>query len=234
MPSEGLALAVLLPALAAAAAVLVLADGSKEAPASDTVGAPARLAKLAELGAQLTPAPDPRRTVRALRPVVAERGRAGIEPSPLEPLAGGIRPAPPERIAIPAAGLDAVVEPVGTHAGAIEVPDVGRAGWYDAGPRPGERGRAVVIGHLDTHTGPGLFARVPRLPPGTAIAVTDRRGEVHSFNVIGGAQVEKARFPGEYVYGGSDAPTLILITCGGPYRPGRGYRDNVLLYARAG
>jgi hypothetical protein len=25
----------------------------------------------------------------------------------------------------------------------------------------------------------------------------------------------------------------VLITCGGPFRPGRGYRDNVLLYARA-
>jgi len=31
----------------------------------------------------------------------------------------------------------------------------------------------------------------------------------------------------------ADRPVLILVTCGGPYTPGVGYRDNVLIYARA-
>ena len=50
---------------------------------------------------------------------------------------------------------------------------------------------------------------------------------------MGGAQVQKARFPTESVYGGGRRPVLVLVTCGGPYVEGRGYRDNVLLYARA-
>lgn len=125
------------------------------------------------------------------------------------------------------------MEAVGLRDGAIVVPAVGRAGWYSAGPRPGENGRAVVVGHLDTLHGPGLFARIAGLKRGSAIAVTDRRGTVHRYKVVGGAQVQKARFPTESVYGGGHRPVLVLVTCGGPYVEGRGYRDNVLLYARA-
>jgi hypothetical protein len=51
--------------------------------------------------------------------------------------------------------------------------------------------------------------------------------------VVGLAQVRKDRFPTSSVYGHADAPVLVLVTCGGPFRPGRGYRDNVLLFARA-
>jgi hypothetical protein len=74
---------------------------------------------------------------------------------------------------------------------------------------------------------------VPSLPPGTGISILDRRGDVHRYNVVGGSQVAKSAFPSEEVYGSASAPVLILITCGGAYERGRGYRDNVLLYARA-
>jgi sortase family protein len=221
-------LAFMLPALAAAGAVVILAS-SEAGPLNGPDGNAARLARAAERPAG-PPAPA---GSRELRPIVALPGVAGLEPSPLEPLEGGIRPAPPARIAIAAAGVDAVVEPVRERKSGIEVPRIGRAGWFEGGPRPGEMGRAVLIGHLDTRKGPGLFARVPKLPPGTEIRVTDRRGGVYSYRVVGGAEVRKDRFPARYVYGGSDRPVLVLITCGGPYRPGKGYRDNVLLYARS-
>jgi len=224
-----LTLAALVPALAAGAAVLSLGSGGGEGNAAGSAGAADQLARAADRGKG---AIDPAATTRALAPVIAEPGRAGIEASPLESLDGGIRPAPPQRIAIPAAGLDAVVEPVSSRGGAIKVPDVGRAGWYDGGPRPGEIGRALIIGHLDRRKGPGLFARVPSLLPGTDIDLTDRRGEVRRFKVVGTTQTPKDRFPTQYVYGAADAPVLVLVTCGGPFRPGRGYRDNVLLYAR--
>jgi len=216
-----------------ATGALVLLLGSDAKRVAGPTSSPRQLARLTELGPVMSPAVDPQRPPRALAPVVAGPGRAGIEASPLESLEGGIRPAPPQRIAIPAAGLDAVVEPVSSNGGAIRVPDVGRAGWYDAGPRPGEIGRAVIIGHLDSREGRGLFSRVPSLPPGTRVDVTDRRGEVRRFNVVGAAQVPKDRFPARYVYGAAPAPVLVLVTCGGPFRAGRGYRDNVLLFARA-
>lgn len=198
-----------------------------EGEARPAGSAPA-LARLADLvpAAAIPSNPGP------LRPVIAAPGRAGFEPPALESLDGGIRPAEPARISIPAANVDATIEPVRATRRGIEVPDVGRAGWLDAGPRPGEAGRSVVIGHLDSGTGPGIFARLPRVPAGTRIDVTDRRGEVHSYRVVGAAEVDKRDFPNESVYGASANPVLVLITCGGPYEEGRGYRDNVLVYAR--
>jgi hypothetical protein len=218
---------VLLPAAATGSAVLLLGrDGDDPAPRAS--GSAAKLSRQASaprtLGAPAT---------RSLRPVLAERGRAGVRSSPLEPLEGGVRPAPPDRIAIPTAHLDTVVEPVGTRNGQIVVPGIGEAGWYDGGARPGEPGRSVIIGHLDTRRGPGLFARLPTLERGARIEVTDRRGDVRAFTVVGSAQVEKTRFPTEQVYGGSGRPSLVLVTCGGPYSQDTGYRDNVLVYARS-
>jgi sortase family protein len=219
----GLLLAILLPALSTGGAVLVV--GRSDDPGVPAGGgSAAALARLAEDEARVTP---------ALHPVSARLGAAALGPERLESLAGGVRPAPPSRISIPAAGIDAQVVPVSEHHGALTVPRIGEAGWFDAGPRPGEPGRAVLIGHLDTHQGPGLFARVPSLRPGTRITVLDRHGGEHDYNVVGGAQVRKNRFPARSVYGHADTPVLVLITCGGPFRPGRGYRDNVLLYARA-
>jgi hypothetical protein len=219
----GLLLAIVLPALFTGGAVLVVAHADD--PGVPGGGQPAAaLARLAEGEARVTP---------ALHPVSATVGAAALGSERLESLAGGVRPAPPTRISIPAAGIDAQVVPVSEHRGALTVPHIGEAGWFDAGPRPGEPGRAVLIGHLDTNEGPGLFARVPTLPPGTRITVLDRRGDDHNYNVVGLAQVRKDRFPTSSVYGHADAPVLVLVTCGGPFRPGRGYRDNVLLYARA-
>ena len=222
----GVLLAIALPAAFAAVAVMIVAREPEAAGLSDP-REPAALARLAEVpGAnQARGAP--------LLPLSAERGTAELGPEPLESLRGGIRPAPPTRISIPAAQVNAPVRPVAARKEALQVPAVGTAGWYSGGPRPGEQGRAIVIGHLDARKGPGLFARVPELPPGTAVAVTDRLGEVHRYRVVGGAQVAKDRFPARYVYGSANAPVLVLITCGGDYDPDSGYEDNVLLYARA-
>ena len=211
-------LAVLVPALLAGTAVFVGTGGSLPRLAGGGED-PAELAQLA--------------AAAPLRPVNAEPGAAALGAERLERLAGGVRPAPPARIFIPAAGVDAPVEAVAAEGDALAVPDVGTAGWYSGGPRPGERGRAVVVGHLDGKTRPGLFARVPELPPGTRVSVLDRRGEVHRYNVVGSAQVSRTDFPAKHVYGSADAPVLVLVTCGGEFVPGRGYSDNVLLYARA-
>ena len=204
-----------MPAALAATAVLTLAPLFET---DGTHGSATELARAAErptLGKQTT-----------TRTLLQARGALPVAN-------GGARPAPPRGISVPAAGVKTKVEAVGLRDGAIVVPAVGRAGWYSAGPRPGENGRAVVVGHLDTRRGPGLFARIAGLRRGAAIAVTDSNGKVHRFKVVGGAQVEKARFPTESVYGGGRRPVLVLVTCGGPYVEGRGYRDNVLLYARA-
>jgi hypothetical protein len=225
----GLVAATVVPAALAAGAVLLLADEDEPSVAATPggLGAPA-LARLADLPPLRIP-PQP----RALNPVVAVRGHQSVRVRRFESLAGGIRPAPPGRISIPDANVDAAIEPVHARRDGIEVPHEGWAGWYAGGARPGEPGRAVVIGHLDMSDGPGVFARVPALERGARIEVTDERGDVHGYRVVGAARVRKSRFPTRAVYGHSRNPVLVLVTCGGPYREDRGYRDNVLVYARA-
>ena len=222
----GFAAATVVPGVAAAALVIVLGG---ERPAEVEAGPPApALARLADLpGIRVPPHP------KALQPVVPVRGRMGIRVARFEPIAGGIRPAPPGRIRIPAAGVNAAVEPVQARADGIEVPSEGWAGWYSGGARPGEPGRAVVIGHVDTKDGPGVFARVPALDAGDTIEVIDERGAAHEYRVVGVTRVRKSRFPTRAVYGHSRNPVLVLVTCGGPYKAGGGYRDNVLVYARS-
>ena len=145
------------------------------------------------------------------------------------------RDAPHDRlgISIPTARVQGPVDPIRTVRGQLEIPPPGRAGWFRAGPRPGEPGRAVIVSHVDSQAGPALFAGLRTLRRRTRILVEDRSGRIHRFRLVRRLQVEKSRFRHDLIYAPSPRPTLVLITCGGPFTPGDGYRDNVILYARA-
>jgi sortase (surface protein transpeptidase) len=214
---------VLIPALAAGlVAFAVIPRSHSAAPATipaDEAHAPGKLARMA--------------ATAPLRPIVLSAGGSRLGSGAAGPVSDSDRPAPPARLAIPALGVEADVQRVTSTTTGIEVPQVGRAGWFDEGPRPGEPGRAVIIGHLDSQTGPGLFALLPGVKPGTDVSVTDDAGTAHHFKVVGKAQVPKATFPSTAVYGAASRPVLVLITCGGPYSPETGYRDNVIVYARS-
>ena len=82
-------------------------------------------------------------------------------------------------------------------------------------------------------TAPISFAR--GAPSLDIIAVDDlREAADRAFQVVGRAQVRKSAFPASDVYGPSAHSVLVLITCGGPWLGRqRGYRDNILVYARS-
>jgi Sortase domain len=151
----------------------------------------------------------------------------------LEARSGSRRPARPLGITIPAARVQGPVDPIRAVRGELEIPPPGRAGWFRGGPRPGEPGRAVIVSHVDSQEGPALFYTLSTLKRGTRILVEDRRGGIHRFRLTRRRQIEKSRFRPRLVYGPSRRPVLVLITCGGPFTDGEGYRDNVILYARA-
>jgi len=161
-------------------------------------------------------------------------------PAPLaeRPARGRRRPrrAPrPVRISIPAVGIDARVIPLGLdRSGALEVPkDFGDAGWWTGGSRPGERGPAVVAGHVDSYTGPAAFYRIRDLRRGDAITVERAGGSRVRFRVERSAHYPKAHFPTAAVYGATTAPALRLITCSGTFDRDSGhYVDNTVVFAR--
>jgi hypothetical protein len=140
----------------------------------------------------------------------------------------------PERIVIPAIGVDADVIDLGLQDdGTMEVPsDFAQTGWFDRGPRPGRVGPAVIAGHVDDRSGPAVFYDLAELRPGDLIEVHDADGVVVTFAVRETQQHPKDAFPTEAVYGGTAGAELRLITCSGEFDPGeRSYRDNTIVFA---
>lgn len=141
----------------------------------------------------------------------------------------------PVRLTIPSINVDALFEePLGLNADqGIEVPDsFDSVGWYEHGPTPGELGPAVVLGHVDSVSGPAVFYSLGQLTPGDTIAITREDGSVAVFRVTGLARYEQEGFPTELVYGDLDHAGLRLVTCSGIYdRGAQRYSHNLVVYA---
>lgn len=105
-------------------------------------------------------------------------------------------------------------------------------GWFTGGAVPGQAGPAVVVGHVDSWHGPGVFARLRDLRPGEAIDVPRSDGSVAHFVVDSVERFDKDAFPTDRVYGATAGPSLRLVTCGGAFdRTTRSYEDNVVVFA---
>ncbi|MGV9773777.1 class F sortase [Streptosporangium sp. NPDC003464] len=153
------------------------------------------------------------------------------------PLGWGLGRGEPTRVVIPSIGVNAPLVVLGLKGdGTLAVPPLDHAdvaGWYGAGPTPGEPGSAVIVGHLDTRTGPAVFARLDELRPGDSIAVARGDGTVAVFAVERLEQAPKDRFPADRVYGSTEERRLRLVTCGGSFdQVRRSYDDNVIVHAR--
>jgi hypothetical protein len=142
--------------------------------------------------------------------------------------------AAPVRLRIAALHVDSAVQRLGLQAdGTVAVPKrTDLAGWYERGPRPGQPGPAVILGHVDSHTGPGIFINLSTVRPGTLVNVDLADGSTVIFRISKVARVSKTSFPTDLVYAPSLDPTLRLVTCGGSFDRTRGsYRDNVIAFA---
>jgi LPXTG-site transpeptidase (sortase) family protein len=142
----------------------------------------------------------------------------------------------PVKIRIPGIGVDAPVMKVGRDAdGTVQVPPLAEhnlTGWYQYGPSPGQRGPAVILGHVDSTTGISVFYYLKNMHAGDKLYVTLADGKVAAFAVDGLQKVAKDAFPTASVYGKAGYPSLRLITCGGPFDEATGhYVDNVIVYA---
>src|ERR1700691_5883010 len=73
----------------------------------------------------------------------------------------GTAVARPVSLDIPAIGVQTRLIHLGlTSAGTMQVPTTTSvAGWYTGSPRPGATGAAVIVGHIDSVSGPGIFFR---------------------------------------------------------------------------
>jgi sortase (surface protein transpeptidase) len=141
--------------------------------------------------------------------------------------------AEPTRLRIPAIGVDTPLEFLRRAADqSIEVPrQSSSAGWWADGPRPGQMGPAVVLGHLDSKTGPAVFFRLGELQPGDDVLVDRADGSTVRFVVTALHRYAKTQFPTELVYYPTLQPELRLVTCGGGIDPSTGhYRENLVVF----
>ena len=211
-------------ALASPALVAHAVDGSGwPTERVDPRTAGAAVTRVADPGTAGVPGPLTRSTIR-----IAER------PLPLGVSAAEAQPAPPATLTIPSIGVETELEHVAVRDnGTLAAPaDFVQAGWFAEGPSPGERGPAVIVGHVDSRDGPAVFYRLPELGPGDPIEVTRTDGTVVRFAVTEIFEATKDAFPTEAVYGPTAGPTLRLITCSGTFDPdARHYLSNLVVSA---
>jgi hypothetical protein len=154
-----------------------------------------------------------------------------VRPDTLVPAASF---AAPVHIDVPAIHLSSGL--LGLHLqddGTLQVPsDPAQAGWWSEGTIPGNPGPAIVVGHIDSLDGPGVFYRLSALHPGDEVLIQRSDGTTVAFVVDALRQYPKNEFPTDLVYGPTSEPTLRLLTCGGDFNRGTGhYVDNVVVFA---
>lgn len=143
-------------------------------------------------------------------------------------------PSRPLRITAQAVGLDAAVDTVGTaEDGTIALPGQGdHAGWYSGSVTPGQRGNALLVGHLDTTRGPAAFYPLGALRKGDRITVHRRDKSIAHFTVTALNVYNQDNFPAESVYAPATQPLLTLITCADWDTTTRTYTANLVITAQ--
>jgi hypothetical protein len=99
-------------------------------------------------------------------------------------------------------------------------------------PGPAPPGPAVLIGHVDSWTGPAVFYRLRQLRPGDEILVGQRGGTSSRFVVARLEQLPKTALPTKRIWTTTSRSLLRLVSCGGNFNHAtRHYRDNIIVYA---
>lgn len=140
----------------------------------------------------------------------------------------------PVRLKIPVIKVDAAIEYVGlTQRGAMDVPrspeDVA---WFSLGPRPGEKGSAVIAGHIDWKNGEAaVFNSLYKLRKGDKLYIEDDKGASISFIV----REIRTYNPGEDVpdvFYQSEGIHINLITCDGVWdKSKKSYTNRLVVFA---
>ena len=178
-----------------------------------------------------------RHSTPALRPVAS--GAVAL-PAPSGPIVAppqSAQPAPvasPVSLTIPLIGVKTNLITLGlAQGGVMQVPtSTTVAGWYTGSPRPGSIGSAIIVGHIDSVSGPGVFYRLPELRGGDDVFVKRADGTTAEFRVTAIQTYLKDHFPTQTVYGPTPDAELRLITCGGAFDAAtHHYLSNIVVYA---
>ncbi len=129
----------------------------------------------------------------------------------------------------------AKVVAVSTVDGELQVPKhVDHLGWWDGSSWLGDPfGSTVIAGHVDSATeGLGFFAQLLEIRRDDRVQVLGASGQRQTFRVTSVRTVaQNALADDSKALAQTGEHRLVLITCTGAYRPGRGYESNLVVTA---
>jgi sortase A len=138
--------------------------------------------------------------------------------------AAAVNHAVPLKLEIPKLGIDATVEQVATDKnGQMGLPgDYHNVAWYAPGVIPGDKGDAVISGHLDWVVNgkptPAVFTKLGSLSTGDEVDVVGKDGSTLHFRVTDSRTIAYNANPAQAGIFASDGPArLTLITCAGNF-----------------
>ena len=135
-----------------------------------------------------------------------EAGAAKTEPEP-------VTPEVPTSLSLAGVGSWELWA-AGTTAEGIINPPAGTVQWYDASPRPGAAGIAVIAGHVTTAGAPDVFADLARAEVGGEVVVRDAAGVEREFEITAVRSADKDEIMVDpAVWGPSEVPRLAIVTC---------------------
>lgn len=144
----------------------------------------------------------------------------------------------PVVLSVPSIDLEARVVAVGVTDGSLQVPnDPAHVGWWSrSAPAGAPAGSVVMDGHVDSRTGgPGALYRlaIGDVRVGTDIVLRTAAGRRITYRVYAQQVYRKAGGLPAEIFASTNAPRLVLITCGGSFDfQRRSYDENVVVYAR--
>jgi LPXTG-site transpeptidase (sortase) family protein len=126
------------------------------------------------------------------------------------------------RLSIPAIKVEANIQEVGVNSkGEMDVPgNIFEVGWFKLGPKPGEKGSAVISGHFNgKNNEAGVFIDLDKLKVGDKVYVEDGKGFSTSFVV----RETQTYIPGyaDDVFSKGEGVYLNLVTCDGVWDGGK-------------
>lgn len=141
---------------------------------------------------------------------------------------------PPLRLEITNISVNTPVVATGlTQNGAMDIDeDIAKTAWYKLGPRPGEKGSAVIAGHYGWKDGrESVFNNLHSLERGDTVSVYDDKGASLAFVV---KEIRKYNYDADAteVFRSSDGKAhLNLITCDGPWNNAlQTYSDRLVVF----
>jgi len=164
--------------------------------------------------------------VSAVTVLLLACGQSTSQPSQAHPhiAAAAVSHAVPVKLEIPKLGIDATVEQVATDKnGQMGLPsDYHNVAWYAPGVIPGDKGDAVISGHLDWVVNgkltPAVFTKLGSLNVGDEFQIVGQDSKTLDFKVTDTKLLAYNANPAQAGIFATDGPArLTLITCAGTF-----------------